>query len=100
MKLVKKIEQVLDAYYETFKHWFAVYRSDMRKEKPYESCQENRWIAHRVLRNLQALIPAGAAARTERRSFMRIVEDTEVLEARRYTTFRFWFQREEGVHDK
>lgn len=41
MKLVKKIEQVLDAYYETFKHWFAAYRFDMRKEKPYESYQEN-----------------------------------------------------------
>jgi len=27
--------------------------------------------------------------RTERRSLMKILEDAEVLEARRYTTFRF-----------
>jgi len=52
MKLVKKIEMALDAYYETFKHWFAVYRFCIRKEKPYESSQEDRWIAHRVLRDL------------------------------------------------
>ena len=37
MKLVKKIEMVLDAYYETFKHELAVYHFCIRKEKPYES---------------------------------------------------------------
>ena len=89
MKTVKKLEALLEEYYETFKHW------SPERRRQNEDHEEDRRNAGWILWNLQTLIVRWVP--DERSISMKAVKKIEAALEAYYETFKHWLPIDHNI---